>query len=82
MGSRERHFRGNSIHRGMEAQADCGLQNLPGVSTSRRIKALWLVLQGKNLGSSPRSTLAVAGPTSTRTFPQTAALLLINSNLL
>lgn len=37
--SRERHFSGKHIHRGMEVQTHCGLQNLPGVSTSRRIKA-------------------------------------------
>lgn len=45
---------------GMGAQTACGSQDLPGVSSSRRIEASWLVLQGKS--SSPRLTLAVTGP--------------------
>lgn len=47
VGSRQRDSRGNSISRGIETPIVWGLQNLPGVS--RKIKALWLVLQGKIL---------------------------------
>ena len=59
-----------------EAPTVWGVQNPPAVSRPRKIKVFVASFPGENLGSSPRSTLAVRDPQNSLELlpsPQTAA---------